>query len=258
MEQIVNDIADGYRQYILDPGKLPQLLLLVAFLCTFGFIRTSAHMIRKEVSWWPGNVQTKSGLHIHHLVWGIVLMMLVGNLAIGIEPPSPGREILAVLFGVGMGLTLDEFALWLRLKDVYWSEEGRESIDAVIVAAAFLAMTLIGLPFWIDLSQALVKGLTGVGDVSGEKVGQNLIVASSQLAGFGFAIIAFLKRKRFMGVIGLFVPLVAIAGGFRLAKPNSRWARRRYHEDKLLRSLARYPDKGQGEPQEPGEVQATA
>src|SRR5690242_6915991 len=103
-------------------------------LLSFGFIRFSTRMIRAEVSWWPGNV-TPGGLHIHHLVFGIVLMMLSGFLNFVIQPPSPWFEILAGIFGVGVGLTLDEFALWLYLDDVYWAEEGRSSVDAVVFAA---------------------------------------------------------------------------------------------------------------------------
>ena len=70
-------------------------------------------------------------------MWGICTLLIVGYLEIAISPESPWHEYLAVLFGIGTGLTLDEFALWLNLKDVYWSEQGRRSIDAVIVMAAF-------------------------------------------------------------------------------------------------------------------------
>jgi hypothetical protein len=100
------------------------LVLLGAMLLSFGFIRFSTRMIRAEVSWWPGNV-TPGGLHIHHLVFGIVGMIVAGFLEFVLQPASPWLEILAGLFGVGVGLTLDEFALWLHLEDVYWAEEGR-------------------------------------------------------------------------------------------------------------------------------------
>ena len=90
-------------------------------------------MIRAQVSWWPGNVEV-GGTHIHHLVWGILLLMIAGWVGIVVRPEPPGREIVAAAFGIGTGLTLDEFALWLELKDVYWSADGRKSIDAVIVA----------------------------------------------------------------------------------------------------------------------------
>src|SRR5215207_9424907 len=125
------------------PGQRAGLILLATMLLSFGFIRFSTRMIRAEVSWWPGNV-TPGGLHIHHLVFGIVFMMAAGFVAFAIQPYSPWFEIIAGLFGVGMGLTLDEFALWLYLDDVYWSEEGRSSVDAVIFAAIIAGGYVVG------------------------------------------------------------------------------------------------------------------
>src|SRR5690606_6128761 len=135
----------------------PELFLLLAFLLSFGFIRTSAHMIRAQVRWWPGNVQV-GGTHVHHLVWGILTMLVVGYAAIAFAPGSPLREVLAILFGVGAGLTMDEFALWLHLRDVYWSEQGRSSIDAVIVAAGCGALVLLGVRIWIDVAEDVAAG----------------------------------------------------------------------------------------------------
>jgi len=96
------------------------LWLMAGFLGSFLFIRTSARLMRSpKVTWWPGSV--KSGdLHIHHLVWGIILLLLCGFLGFATPARDPWTEILAVLFGIGAGFTLDEFALWLRLEDVYW------------------------------------------------------------------------------------------------------------------------------------------
>ena len=71
---------------------------------------------------------------------------------VAIAPDSPWKEIVAVLFGIGTGLTLDEFALWLDLKDVYWSAQGRRSIDAVVVAAALSGIVLVGYNAWIDVA----------------------------------------------------------------------------------------------------------
>ena len=121
---VLNDIGHAYQRAIVDSGKQAELLLYVAFLVTFAFIRTSAHMIRAQVSWWPGNVETKGGTHIHHMVWGIIALLVTGFCAIALAPGSPWRELLAVLFGIGTGLTLDEFALWLNLEDVYWAPKG--------------------------------------------------------------------------------------------------------------------------------------
>ena len=82
MIPLAASVADAYRDGIVDTGREPQFLFLVAFLVTFGFIRTSTHMIRAGVSWWPGNVSTKGGTHIHHMVFGIITIMVVGWVAV--------------------------------------------------------------------------------------------------------------------------------------------------------------------------------
>ena len=141
----IASIGSLYDRAIVDTGRQPEFLFFVAFLVTFGFIRTSAHLIRAQVSWWPGNVNV-GGTHIHHLVWGIGLLMIAGYVGVTIAPPSPWHEILAVLFGIGTGLALDEFALWLDLKDDYWSQEGRKSIDAVAIFGGLLTIGVAGKP----------------------------------------------------------------------------------------------------------------
>jgi lysyl-tRNA synthetase class 2 len=195
------------------------LILLASMLLSFAFIRFSTRMIRAEVSWWPGNV-TPGGLHIHHLVFGIVAMMGAGFLGFALQPASPWLEILAGVFGVGVGLTLDEFALWLYLEDVYWSEEGRRSVDAVIFAA------IIG--------GALVLGFAPVSSSDGSIVVSILILLVPCL-------IAAAKGKFWSTVTGMFVPLVAVVAAIRVARPRSPWARRRYApgSSKLAKSEAR-------------------
>ena len=145
------EVARIYAEGIVDAGKEPALFTLLAFLLTFAFVRTSTHLIRRGVKWWPGNLEVK-GTHIHHLVWGILLLIVVGYLGVVLEPASPWHEVLAILFGVGAALTLDEFALWLNLRDVYWSHEGRRSIDAVIVASILGAVVVMGFSVWVDLA----------------------------------------------------------------------------------------------------------
>src|SRR5436853_5023189 len=128
--------------FLGDPGSRAGFVLLGSFL----FIRTSARLIRSpRVPWWPGSVTTGSGLHLHHLVWGIVLLLTMGFLGFALEAGSPWHELLAVGFGVGAGLTLDEFALWVYLRDVYWTDEGRASFDAVVVAAVLGGQIVLGL-----------------------------------------------------------------------------------------------------------------
>jgi hypothetical protein len=201
-------------------------MVLAGLLGGFLFIRTSARLIRDpNVTWWPGNVETSSGLHIHHLVWGIVTIMVTGFLAFSFQPDSPWVEVLAVLFGIGCGLTLDEFALWLHLEDVYWAREGRSSVDAVIVATIVGGMLVAGFaPFDADQQEGSIALIVAV-------VAVNL----------AFAVIAVGKGKLLSAVLGVFVPLVALTAAVRLAKPRSRWAVRRYPPDgeKLRRAIAR-------------------
>jgi hypothetical protein len=175
-----------------------------------------------KVPWWPGSVQTEGGLHVHHLVFGIVLLLATG-FALALQPPSPWLEIFAAGFGIGAGLTLDEYALWLHLEDVYWAEEGRRSVDAVVIATVLGGLLLMGfLPFSTD---------DGAGPIVLTLV---IVVALSA--------VAILKGKIFMGVAGVLFPIVGLIGAIRLAKPGSFWARRRYKagSPKLARATGRY------------------
>lgn len=222
------DIHIQISQHFLDDrGQRSGFILLGSFLGAFLFIRTSARLIRSpKVTWWPGSVKTKSGLHLHHLVWGIVLIMSSGFLNFVLKPGSPFSEVLAAAFGIGAGLTLDEFALWVRLEDVYWSQEGRSSLDAVVVAALLGGMTVLGLaPF--DLSNQS-------GSVS------SLVVAV--LIDLLLSALAILKGKPLLGLVGVFLFPASLIGAIRLASPTSPWARRRYAPDgrKMARSKARF------------------
>jgi len=122
-------------------------LASVGFLVTFGVVRGITHLIRAGVG--PFHNVTSGGLHIHHLVWGILLLLLVGYvwlLEIGVGS-SWVASLSAVAFGVGAALALDEFALWLNLRAVYWEQQGRQSIDAVLIFASLLSVGIWGWPF---------------------------------------------------------------------------------------------------------------
>ena len=205
MEQLWDDITRAYAHHIEAPGKELHFLILIAFVCSFGFIRTSAHMIRAQVSWWPGNVETKGGTHIHHLVWGILLLLSMGYVGIATDIGTPWLELVAVAFGIGMGLTMDEFALWLNLQDVYWQEKGRQSIDAVVVTTTLMVIAVLGLQFWIDVYDATLVLL-------GLDRGNEWIAIPIQLIGVGFAVVCFRRGRKLAGLFGLFVPLVALIG----------------------------------------------
>jgi hypothetical protein len=208
------------------PGRSTAFLVLTAFLVTFLFIRTSARLIRNpNVTWWPGNVES-GDLHIHHLVWGICLVLVAGFLGFAANLQSPWWHISAIAFGIGAGLTIDEFALWLYLRDVYWSEQGRLSVDAAIFATVFAALVVLGTkPFGLDEPESVF--------------GTVLLV----LQAVALSAIAFLKGRFVMGVVSLFVPFWGLIAFVRLAKPDSPWARWRYRgprAGRLIRARARF------------------
>ena len=221
-------MVDLYVSLIVVPGKQALFFLLVAFILTFLFIRFSVRMIRAEVSWWPGNISS-GDVHVHHVVFGTVLMFVAGVLAFapaGWE--SPWWEILGALFGVCAALVLDEFALILHLDDVYWSEQGRKSVDAVVLAAAVIGLLVLGtLPFGVDTVDARSTGVWGV-------------IVTIAVSGL-LVVVTLLKGRIWLGVLGLLVPLIAVIGALRLAKPHSPWARWRYPAGsrKIVRAKAR-------------------
>jgi lysyl-tRNA synthetase class 2 len=191
-------------------GRTPLFLLLAGLLGSFLFIRLSTRMIRAQVSWWPGNVQP-GGLHIHHVVFGQAMMLIGGVGSFAVHGGPLAHNILAVVFGVGCGLVLDEFALVLHLEDVYWREEGRQSVDAVILAVSVIGLLLIG--------QAPLGGYVG-----GTKWTTYAVAAVI----LGFVVLCMAKGKIWTGLLGVMLPFLAVIGALRLARPASPWARWRY------------------------------
>lgn len=210
----------GYEHYVYAPGREPPFFLLLAFLLTFATVRTYTRLGRRY-GWGSGSVR---GVHLHHLVPGIVASLAAGTAIIAFDPGPDAMLVLSVVFGVGAALTLDEFALVLHLEDVYWTRDGRASIEATLMGFAFGGLCLLAtappesdpgedLPHWV------IGGLISV----------NL----------AFALVAFLKGKRKLGAFGIVVPGVAVLGALRLAKPGSLWARRFYSTSRLERSRMR-------------------
>lgn len=223
-------VADFWNDQILAEEKQGLFLVLVGFLVSFGFIRMSTRLMRSpRVPWWPGSVVSESGVHVHHLVFGIVTMMAAGAVGFTVLGDSPYAELCAFLFGVGAGLTIDEFALWVYLEDVYWSEQGRVSIDATVIAAAAMGLVLLGFtPFSFE---------TGSLD-------QVLASVATALVLFALVATCFAKQRLMHGAIGFFVFPIALYGALRLGKPASPWARRRYGQRrpaKQRRAVERFP-----------------
>lgn len=219
-------IGSVFDRAIVDTGRLPEFLFLVALVGTFAFIRTSTHMIRAEVSWWPGNVSV-GGTHVHHLVWGILAMMIVGYVGVVVQPGSPWHEIATVVFAVGVGLTLDEFALWLELKDVYWEKDGRKSVHAMVIAACVAGLVLVGFSAWLDVAV----------DVEDTVID---LIGFFGSVGIAVAIVNAAKQKYKMALIGLIFWPAAVATAVRLGHPHSPWARLFYRGGRLELAKQRY------------------
>jgi hypothetical protein len=223
-------LSDFWHDQLVDHHRQALFLVLVAFLGSFAFIRLSARLSRSpRFTWWPGSVVSESGVHLHHLVWGICLMLGGGILGFALYNSSPGLEICAALFGIGAGLTIDEFALWVYLDDVYWAREGRSSIDAAVIAAGVMLLVLFG-------GQPVAVG--------GGSAGAVVAAAGVSAVLLLLVGICFAKYRLLHGTIGVFVFPVAIYGAARVGKPGSPWARRFYGERKLAKAAKRFrPDR---------------
>ena len=197
-------------------------------------------MIRKQVSWWPGNVEV-GGTHVHHLVWGICAMMIFGYVGVVHQPDSPWREIVTVLFAIGMGLTLDEFALWVELKDVYWEKEGRKSIDAMIIAGcarrgAARSASAPGSTLADDVEDARLRRRRRRSGWSGSCVALVNAAKEKLVDGAGLAGLLAGRRR---------------SGALRLAKPHSLWARRFYRDGRASAAARELATRPAGRPAAP-------
>jgi hypothetical protein len=202
-------------------SRLPLLLLLLGFVIAFLLTRLYTRVARVR-GWGSGNV---GGVHLHHIVVGILLVLTSGLFEFALRPTGIPLDLLAAGFGVGGALILDEFALSFYLRDVYWAHEGHASIDATLGGLALTALLLVGIsPF-------------GIGGASREP---RAIAFGIVAASVGFSVATFLKGKALTGIVGVFLPPLALVGACRLAKPHSLWARRRYRGAKLERCLTRY------------------
>jgi lysyl-tRNA synthetase, class II len=207
-------ISDFWDDQLVAHGRQYHFLVLVGFIGSFGFIRLSTRLMRSpRVPWWPGSVVSEGGLHVHHHVFGIFIMMIAGVVSFALSDVGLWYDVSAFAFGIGIGLTIDEFALWLHLDDVYWSEQGRSSIDATLIAVAIMGLILLGAtPYKVE----------------GGSVGS--IVAAVALFGVLGALVAicFLKQRFWHGLSGMIFSPLAVYGAARLGKPGSGWARRFY------------------------------
>jgi hypothetical protein len=144
-----------YRKHFADCKKERQFISSASFFFTFATVRAITHSIRAGIG--PFRNVTPGGRHIHHMTFGIIGLLSVGYLwmlEFGVNGEQRrSSRMTSGTYGAGAALTLDEFALWLNLQDVYWAKQGRESIDAVILFGSLLSMGLVGKDFLRELSR---------------------------------------------------------------------------------------------------------
>jgi hypothetical protein len=228
----------------IPPGRLPLMWCLIAFLATFLVTRTIVRYIRHTADnnvnesppkWWQPRNMGHGSLHIHHVVIGVILVMVSGvtMVTLAVDGGVPEFTVAAIFFGIGAALVLDEFALVLHLQDVYWSEDGRTSVDAVFAAVAVAGLLIMGfnplsffdIDIWREddtvLARAIVVGVAAL----------TLLLA----------VVVLLKGKVWTGLVGMFITPLLFFGAMRLSRPHAPWARWRYagRVKKMHRALDR-------------------
>jgi len=236
----VAGVTHWFSHDVVDRGRLPLLCCLVAFILTFFVTRSFVRFIRhraetgRPTRWWhPRNVHL-GGVHIHHVTFGVVLALLSGLtlVTLSVDGHEPQFALAATFFGIGAALVLDEYALILHLSDVYWSEDGRTSVDAVFAAVAVAGLLMMGLhplmfflPIWHGA----------------ESVALRAVVGGALALALPLAVVVVLKGKVWTGLLGMFIVVLLVIGAIRLSRPHAPWARWRYttQPDKMRRALQR-------------------
>jgi hypothetical protein len=142
-QSIVADLREAFGSE-LDPGEQSALIGWLSFTGTFGVVRGITHAIKAGKG--PFRNMSLGGEHLHHYMWGIGLLTGVGAVAVRGDEKLRRHPVTAVTYGAGLALIVDEFALLLDLKDVYWAKEGRISVDLAIGGSSTVASFFAALP----------------------------------------------------------------------------------------------------------------
>ena len=234
------------------PGREPLMWCLIAFCLTFLVTRSITRYIRATAGrpgprkWWqPHNISVSSkagtqsggggGLHIHHAVVGVIQVLISGVAMVSMATDGTNSQFTAaaIFFGIGSALVLDEFALILHLQDVYWSQDGRTSVDAVFAAVAVAGLLVLGfnpLSFF-DI---------GVWRDNDSDIARISVIALAVLT-LALAVVVLLKGKMWTGLLGMFATPLLFVGAIRLSRPHAPWARWHYQDEpyKMHRSMER-------------------
>jgi hypothetical protein len=227
---------------------MPLMWCLVAFILTFLITRLIVRYIRANADnpgprkWWqPRNLSVSDGsddgdgFHLHHVVIGVILVLISGVTMVTLAVDGGVTEftVAAVGFGIGAALVLDEFALILHLQDVYWTQDGRTSVDAVFVAIAAAGLLVMGfnplsffdITIWRDNASWAAHAA----------------VIGWALLALLLAMVTLLKGKLWTGLVGMGILPLLVIGAIRLSRPHAPWARWRYTDNprKMRRAMAR-------------------
>lgn len=202
-------------------GREPLLLMLAASLVTFAVTRLYTRLARLH-GWRSGTI---AGVHLHHMVVGNVLALVCGMFELAFQPRDIGVDLLSVGFGVGAAFILDEFALSVHLRDVYWTPEGRHSVEVSII--------------WVLLGLLLLTGMAPFGIHDHTEVPRAIAFAAVALS-IVLSVLTCLKGKLTLGLVSIFLPPVGVVTACRLARPGSIWALRFYGPEKAARAVARF------------------
>jgi hypothetical protein len=221
----LRSLPSGITISIGHGGSLrPMMWMFFAILVTFLVTRAATRLIRSGAGG-LSNFRI-AGIHVHHQVFGILILIGTGIVLVSATPHGASLDAAAAIFGVGISLTLDEFALWLHLEDVYWSKEGRKSVDAI-----FCVLVVTG-------------ALIGGADILSGRIGTGAWWSSvaALAVSLVLSVICMLKGKITTGILGIVIGLVAFVGAVRLAKPGSWWAMRHYasRPKRAARAARRY------------------
>jgi ABC-type multidrug transport system fused ATPase/permease subunit len=229
-------------------GRLPLVFCLIAFILTFFVTRTIVRYIRRTSEgpasdaprkWWqPRNISVSNGpggLHIHHVVIGVILVMISGvaMVTLAVDGGLPEFTVAATFFGIGAALVLDEFALILHLSDVYWAQDGRTSVDAVFAAVAVAGLLVLGFNPLSFFDIGIWR--------EEHTVAARASVIAIAVVTLVLAVVVLFKGKLWTGLIGMFITPLLVIGAIRLSRPHAPWARWRYTKRprKMHRALER-------------------
>jgi hypothetical protein len=152
-EHLAERVRDAYREEV-DHTHQSLFNAAAAFTLTFAGLRGLTYAIRYHLLPW-GDIVT-AGVHLHHYVWGVGLLLVLGMVSLIVDSPRY-NPLLGLLYGVATALVVDEFALLLNLRDVYWTKEGRLSVDVALCTIAVAAVYFTAKAFWQRLGHELVR-----------------------------------------------------------------------------------------------------